>query len=86
MASDSDAFVVGLGLGLHYFLKKFRVFRKYWILADAPQTPIRGVASGLVEIHGKPSLRIWKRSPHYNLCGFLPRETRLALTSQGKVK
>lgn len=45
--------VVGLGAGLYYFYKGFRVFREYRVLMDTPEVPIRSVAMGLVEIHGK---------------------------------
>ena len=44
---------VGFGAGLFWFIKGFRVFREYRVLADTPEIPIRSVAMGLVEIHGK---------------------------------
>jgi len=44
---------LGFGLGLYYFVKGFREFRKYRVLADTPVVPIRSMAMGLVEIHGK---------------------------------
>ena len=47
------AAVVGFGAGLFWFVKGFRVFREYRVLADTPKIPIRSVAMGLVEIHGK---------------------------------
>jgi hypothetical protein len=43
----------GFGVGLYYFYKGFRVFREYRVLMDTPEIPIRSVAMGLVEIHGK---------------------------------
>jgi len=43
----------GFGLGLYYFYKGFRVFREYRVLMDTPEIPIRSVAMGLVDIHGK---------------------------------
>ncbi len=57
MSSDDDKIIgyaiLGFGLGLYYFGKGFREFRKYRVLADTPVVPIRSVAMGLVEIHGK---------------------------------
>ena len=56
MSSNSDnlgGVVVGVGAGIHFFFKGFRIFRKYRVLADTPETPIRSLAMGLVEIHGK---------------------------------
>jgi len=47
------AVVVGFGAGLFWFFKGFRVYREYRVLADTPEIPIRSVAMGLVEIHGK---------------------------------
>jgi hypothetical protein len=47
------AAVVGFGAGLFWFFKGFRVYREYRVLADTPEIPIRSVAMGLVEIHGK---------------------------------
>jgi hypothetical protein len=47
------AAVVGFGAGLFWFIKGFRVYREYRVLADTPEIPIRSVAMGLVEIHGK---------------------------------
>jgi len=44
---------VGFGAGLFWFFKGFRVYREYRVLADTPEIPIRSVAMGLVEIHGK---------------------------------
>jgi hypothetical protein len=35
------------------FIKGFRVYREYRVLADTPEVPIRSMAMGLVEIHGK---------------------------------
>lgn len=58
MSSDASVKVdglllVGFGAGLFYFYKGFRIFREYRVLMDTPETPIRSVAMGLVEIHGK---------------------------------
>ncbi len=44
---------MGFGAGLYYFYKGFRTFREYQVLMDTPEIPIRSVAMGLVEIHGK---------------------------------
>lgn len=44
---------VGFGAGLYYFYQGFRTFREYRVLMDTPEIPIRSVAMGLVEIHGK---------------------------------
>jgi len=49
----SVAAAVGFGAGLFWFFKGFRVYREYRVLADTPEIPIRSVAMGLVEIHGK---------------------------------
>ena len=58
MSSDASTKIdvwlaVGFGAGLYYFYKGFRVFREYRVLMDTPEIPIRSVAMGLVEIHGK---------------------------------
>ncbi len=44
---------VGLVLGLYWFFKGFVIMRGYRIVADTPLTPIRSIAMGLVQIHGK---------------------------------
>lgn len=43
----------GFGAGLYYFYKGFRTYREYRVLMDTPEIPIRSVAMGLVEVHGK---------------------------------
>lgn len=56
LSSDDDLFgyaVVGFFGGLFYFVKGFRVFRKYKVLADTPVMPIRSIAMGHVEIYGR---------------------------------
>src|SRR5579872_7343396 len=58
MSSDASAKIdvwltVGFGAGLYYFYKGFRTFREYRVLMDTPEVPIRSVAMGLVDIHGK---------------------------------
>jgi hypothetical protein len=47
------AVVVGFGAGLFWFFKGFRIYREYRVLVDTPEIPIRSMAMGLVEIHGK---------------------------------
>lgn len=47
------AVAVGFGGGIFWFFKGFRVYREYRVLADTPEMPIRSIAMGLVEIHGK---------------------------------
>ena len=44
--------VLGFGAGIWIFFKGFREFRKYRVLADTPEIPIRSIPMGLVEIHG----------------------------------
>ena len=58
MSSDVSAKIdvwltIGLGAGLYYFYQGFRTYREYRVLMDTPETPIRSVAMGLVEVHGK---------------------------------
>lgn len=56
MSSHSDldfALVFGFGAGIVWFFQGFRVYRKYRVLADTPEVPLRAVAMGLVEVHGK---------------------------------
>ncbi len=55
MSSGDDptfAAIVGFGAGIYFFFKGFREYRKYRILADTPEIPIRSIAMGLVEVHG----------------------------------
>jgi hypothetical protein len=44
---------LGFGAGIWIFVKGFREFRKYRVLADTPEIPIRSMPMGLVEIHGQ---------------------------------
>jgi hypothetical protein len=58
MSSDASTKIdvwltIGFGAGLYYFYQGFRTFREYRVLMDTPEIPIRSVAMGLVEIHGK---------------------------------
>jgi len=68
MSSDASAKIdiwltVGFGAGLYYFFKGFRIFREYRLLMDTPEVPIRSVAMGLVEIHGKAKIEQPVQSP-----------------------
>jgi len=56
MSSDGDIvgyLAFGFGAGVYFFFRGFRVFRQYRVLADTPVAPIRSIAMGLVEVHGK---------------------------------
>lgn len=58
MSSDDDGKLilyatVGFGAGIFWFFKGFKIYREYRVLADTPEVPIRSMAMGLVEIHGK---------------------------------
>ena len=58
MSSDASTkldvwLALGFGAGLYYFYQGFRTYREYRVLMDTPEIPIRSVAMGLVEIHGK---------------------------------
>ena len=53
ISDDLGYLVVGFGAGVYFFFRGFRVFRQYRVLADTPVTPIRSIAMGLVEVHGK---------------------------------
>jgi hypothetical protein len=52
-SNPDGALLVGFGAGLYLFFKGFRVYREYRVLLDTPEIPIRSMAMGLVEIHGK---------------------------------
>jgi len=45
--------VLGFSLGIYAFFKGFGTYRKYRVLADTPEMPIRSIPMGLVEIHGQ---------------------------------
>ncbi len=58
MSSNASAKIdlwlaIGLGAGLYYFYQGFRTYREYRLLLDTPEIPIRSIAMGLVDIHGK---------------------------------
>jgi hypothetical protein len=45
--------LAGIAFGLYWFFKGFMILRKYRVVADTPEIPIRSAAMGLVEVHGK---------------------------------
>ena len=57
MTRNDDRLLAALALGFVWgivtFFKGFRDFRKYRLIADTPEIPIRSVPMGFVEIHGK---------------------------------
>ncbi len=56
MAQDDNLAVyalLGFGLGIYTFIKGFRQFRNYLLIADTPEIPIRSVPMGFVQVHGK---------------------------------
>jgi hypothetical protein len=56
MAHDDNLAVyalLGFGFGIYTFIKGFREFRNYLLIADTPEIPIRSVPMGFVQVHGK---------------------------------
>jgi hypothetical protein len=47
------ASILGFGGGIYLFLKGFREYRKYRLVADTPEIRIRSVPMGLVQIQGE---------------------------------
>ncbi|HEX5413029.1 MAG TPA: hypothetical protein VFZ27_14355 [Terriglobia bacterium] len=45
--------LIGFVLGLYWFFKGFGIFREYKVISDTPLVPIRSVAMGRVQIHGR---------------------------------
>ena len=45
--------LLGIVGGLYIFLKGFRQFRNYLLIADTPEIPIRSVPMGFVQVHGE---------------------------------
>lgn len=45
--------LIGFFLGLYWFFQGFSIFLRYKVVADTPVVPVRSVAMGLVQIHGK---------------------------------
>jgi hypothetical protein len=62
---------VGLVLGLYWFFRGFGLFLEYKVIADTPLVPIRSVAMGRVQIHGRAAGEKTLRSPVSNLPCFL---------------
>lgn len=63
--------IVGLLLGLYWFFKGFGIFREYKVIADTPLVPIRSVAMGRVQIHGRATGARTLLSPVSNQTCFL---------------
>jgi hypothetical protein len=57
MATDDGrlllAAIVGFGGGIYTFLKGFREFRQYRLVADTPENHIRSIPMGLVKVRGE---------------------------------
>ena len=57
MAQDEGrlliASILGFGAGIYTFIKGFREFREYRLVADTPEIPIRSVPMGLVHVRGQ---------------------------------
>lgn len=47
------AAILGFGAGIYTFIKGFREFREYRLVADTPEVPIRSVPMGLVHVRGQ---------------------------------
>ncbi|HEV2247734.1 MAG TPA: hypothetical protein VGW37_13870 [Terriglobia bacterium] len=63
--------VIGFILGLYWFFKGFGIFREYKVIADTPLVPIRSVAMGRVQIHGRATGQKTLLSPVSNQTCFL---------------
>jgi uncharacterized protein YjeT (DUF2065 family) len=70
--SDSKSFrhgrleiwaAIGFGVGIYWFFKGLWTYRKCRVIEDTPETPIRSIAMGLVEVHGKAVGEPGIRSP-----------------------
>ena len=58
MATSDDgrlllACIIGFGGGIYTFLKGFREYRKYRLVADTPEIHIRSIPMGLVKVRGE---------------------------------
>ena len=57
MANDDGrlllACIIGFGGGIYTFLKGFREYRKYRLVADTPEIHIRSIPMGLVKVRGE---------------------------------
>ncbi len=47
------AAAIGFFVGVYLFFKGFREFRKYRVVADTPEIPIRSIPMGSVQIQGQ---------------------------------
>jgi len=47
--------MMGFASGLYWFFDGFRIYREYRVLADMPESRIRSLAMGMVEIYGTSS-------------------------------
>lgn len=45
--------IVAFFAGIYWFFKGFWIYRKYRLMADTPEMPVRSIPMGLVEIHGQ---------------------------------
>jgi hypothetical protein len=63
--------IIGFILGLYWFFKGFGIFREYKVLADTPLVPIRSVAMGRVQVHGRAIGEKMLLSPVSNQACFL---------------
>jgi hypothetical protein len=57
------AYLAGFVAGLITFLRGFAAYRKCRLVADTPDTAIRGVAMGLVQVHGQARVEETLLSP-----------------------
>ncbi len=64
---------LGFGAGIYMFFKGFREFRKYRVVADTPEIPIRSIPMGLVDIYGTARATETLTSPltHTPCCLFM---------------
>jgi hypothetical protein len=57
MANDDGrlllASILGFGGGIYTFLKGFREYRKYRLVADTPKIHVRSIPMGLVKVRGE---------------------------------
>jgi hypothetical protein len=55
MASEGDPVIfgtLGFGAGIYLFLRGFKEFRNYRMMADTPVVPVRSLAMGRCEVYG----------------------------------
>ena len=76
MANDDGrlllACILGFGGGIYTFLKGFREYRKYRLVADTPAIHIRSIPMGLVKVRGEARAEETLLSPitHTPCCVF----------------